>query len=90
MKKFRPMPLDSNFSEFQHSARYIERREMQLELLDELSHEERALVWEYGFDRAAIALRRFYGRPQTARAFLEAERKALQVARWENKTGNGA
>jgi hypothetical protein len=67
-----------------HSAAYITKREMQLEVMDELTPAERELVCEYGFDRAMRAIRQFYGRWALAREALEAERVALQVLRWEN------
>lgn len=69
-----------------HAADYIARREFQLRYLDNLNEQERALVYEYGFDRAFLAIRQFYGRPAEARRALEAERRQLQVVRWGNIT----
>jgi len=67
-----------------HDARYIERREIQLAVLDAMSSDERDLVCEYGFDRAMPVVRQYYGRWDAAREVLEAERQALQVERWKN------
>lgn len=55
-----------------------------MDFYDSLTVEEAALIGEYGFDRAVRAIRQF---PTTkaAKAFLEEERKALQVARWGGK-----
>jgi len=52
-----------------------------MEFYDSLTVEEAALIGEYGFDRAVRAIRQF---PTTkaAKAFLEEERKALQVTRY--------
>lgn len=55
-----------------------------MELYDSLNEDERALVAEYGLAAAYKAIRQFYGKPAAARSFLEAQRKALQVARWKN------
>lgn len=82
MRRYQPKVSDSSYNK--HSPEYIAKREFQLEALDSLNSEERALVYEYGFDRAMRAIRQFYGRPAQARAFLEAEREELQVARWKN------
>jgi len=52
-----------------------------MDFYDSLTVEEAALIGEYGFDRAVRAMRQF---PTTkaAKAFLEEERKALQVSRY--------
>ena len=55
-----------------------------MELHDSLNEEERKLVHEYGLAAAYHATRQFYGRPAEARKYLEAQRKALQVARWRS------
>lgn len=67
-----------------HSAAYIANREMQLELMDLLTHDERMLICEYGFKDGALAIRQFYGRLDEARKHLERQRQALQVQRWES------
>ena len=67
------------------SPLYMARLKATMELYDDLTTEEAALVGEYGFDRAIVAIRQFYGQPAKAKAFLEAERTALQVLRWKPK-----
>lgn len=61
-------------------ARTLER----MELYDSLTSEEAELVREYGLKQAYLAVRQFYGQPAKARAYLEAQRQALQVARMGN------
>jgi hypothetical protein len=57
-----------------------------MELYDSLNADERALVHEYGLNKAYAAIRQFYGRPAEARAFLEAQRQALQFRGIRNIT----
>lgn len=67
-----------------HSIEYIENRELELDITDQLSAFEKALVHEYGYFRAMKAIRQYHG--LKALDALEAEREALQVTRWKNIT----
>jgi hypothetical protein len=58
--------------------------EHDLAIIDAQPPEVRALIHEYGANAGMLAGRQFYGRWGEARKHLEAERRALQVARWEN------
>ena len=89
MRKFQPSLLASSSSEFEHSLEYIARRETQLAAMDGMNTEERALIHEFGFDRAMLAIRLNYGRPHIARAYLETEREQLQVERLRNISFTG-
>jgi hypothetical protein len=66
------------------SVQYMMQANMKLDALDDLPHAARALVYEYGFDRAFLVLRQYYGRWAEARRVLEAERQLLQEQRWRN------
>jgi hypothetical protein len=67
------------------SQEELARTRERMALYDSLGPNEMALVQEYGLSRALWAARRFYGRWAEARAYLEAERQALQIVRWESK-----
>ncbi len=66
------------------SAAALAKIEWQFEVYDDLPEAAALLVVDYGFDRAMAAIRSHYGRWAEARAYLEAERQALQSARWGN------
>ncbi len=71
------------------SAQALGRIDVQMAVYDDLTDEEALLVQQYGFKRAMHAVRQFYGRLAEAEAYLEAERAALQAARWGNIRKNG-
>lgn len=68
------------------SAEDMQRTCERMEMYDNLTDEEAALVQEYGFSLGIAAARQFYGQLAKARAWCEAERQRLQSARWENRT----
>lgn len=53
----------------------------ELELVDELPLWQAELIWEYGMDRAMLAIRQ-HPTPARARKALEAERLMREIARW--------
>lgn len=85
MKKSRSKPPSSD-PPIGLSDEYMARLEWTMAFYDELTVEEAALIGEYGFGRAVRALRIFPHSHEEARAFLEEERKALQVARYGSRT----
>jgi hypothetical protein len=86
-KKYRQKVLASRSSSYGlewDTSKYMAAATERMEIYDSLSPPERELVDEYGFNVAYPVCRQHYGRWDEARAVLEEQRQALQVAGLRN------
>ena len=86
MKKSLPSFSDWHCNEMkrspQHAPEYVDRRDAQLAVIDQLSPAEREFVTNaFNLGLALTLVRQYYGRLDEAREVLEQQRQALQVQR---------